>query len=103
MTAPQPGVGNWYRQNTGELFEVVAFDADDGTVELQYFDGAVEEMDIDDWEAQWDEGSLEDAEAPEDWTGSVDVDPEDQGNSIDSYDDDKRLKANGLDGLDLFE
>src|SRR6516165_3368448 len=71
MATPQPGIGDWYRLNGGALFEVVALDDDDGTIEIQYFDGTVEEMDIEDWEAQWEEGALESAEAPEDWSGSV--------------------------------
>ena len=73
MATPQPGIGDWYRLNGGALFEVVALDEDDGTIEIQYFDGTVEEMDIEDWESQWDDGALESAQAPEDWTGSVDV------------------------------
>jgi hypothetical protein len=103
MTAPEPGIGSWYRQSGGELFEVVAWDGDDGTIEIQYFDGTIEEMDIEDWETQWEEGALEDAEAPEDWTGSVDVEPEEQGNSVESFDDARTTRANGLDGLDIFE
>jgi len=74
MTAPHPSIGQWYRIGGDELFEVVAVDDDDGTIEMQYFDGTVEEMDVDDWEAAWEDGQLEAAEAPEDWTGSVDVD-----------------------------
>ena len=51
MAAPQPGIGDWYRQKEGgDLFEVVAFDDDDGTIEIQYFDGTVEEMDVEDWD-----------------------------------------------------
>ena len=51
MAAPQPGIGDWYRQKEGgALFEVVAFDDDDGTIEIQYFDGTVEEMDVEDWD-----------------------------------------------------
>ena len=41
----KPTIGNWYRIHGGDSFEVVAFDEDDGTIELQYFDGTVEEMD----------------------------------------------------------
>ena len=106
MAAPQPGIGDWYRLNGGALFEVVARDDDDGTVEIQYFDGTVEEMDIEDWEAQWDEGALESAEAPEDWSGSVDVENSDnevRGNGADSLNDDRELRATSLDGIDLFE
>ena len=51
MTAPLPGIGEWYRHTGGDLFEVVAFDEDDGTIEIQYFDGTVEEMDTEDWDS----------------------------------------------------
>ena len=37
----KPVIGNWYRIQGSESFEVVAFDEDDGTIELQYFDGTV--------------------------------------------------------------
>jgi len=105
MATPHPGIGDWYRLNGGALFEVVAFDDDDGTIEIQYFDGTVEEMDIEDWESQWEDGTLEAAEAPEDFSGSVDVeggDEEGRGGS-DSLSEDRDLRAGGLEGIDLFE
>lgn len=81
MNAPSPVVGNWYRLKIGrtgaELFEVVAIDDNDATIEVQHFDGTLGEMDFDSWEEQWEESLLESAQAPEDWTGSVDVEPED--------------------------
>ena len=70
-----PVIGNWYRIQGSDSFEVVAFDEDDGTIELQYFDGTVEEMDLEDGQAETEAGALEEVEPPEDWTGSVDVDP----------------------------
>jgi hypothetical protein len=79
MRAPQPTIGQWYRTG-GKEFEVVAMDDDDGTIEIQYFDGTVEEFDREDWESQWMEGQIEAAEAPEDWTGSVDVESADVDN-----------------------
>jgi hypothetical protein len=104
MASPQPGIGDWYRLNGGALFEVVALDDDDGTIEIQYFDGTVEEMDIEDWESQWDDGALESAEPPEDWTGSVDVDADDgRGSGSDSLGEDRELRASSLDGIDLFD
>jgi hypothetical protein len=102
----KPAIGNWYRIQGSESFEVVAVDEDDGTIELQYFDGTVEEMDIEDWFAEQEAGTLEEVEAPEDWTGSVDVDPEDdeaRGALGYGEDDDRRQSANRLEGLDLFE
>ena len=77
MQAPIPIVGDWYRRAGGESFEIVAVDEEDATIEVQHFDGTVEEFDFDSWEEEWEEGTLERAEPPEDWTGSVDVEPED--------------------------
>lgn len=102
MVAPQPTIGDWYRTRGGALFEVVAIDEDDATIEIQYFDGTVEEMDREDWVAQWDEGLLEAAEAPEDWSGSVDVDADD-GRGGEGIGEDSTPRAGPLDGLDLFE
>jgi len=56
-----------------DLFEVVAIDNDDATIEIQYFDGTLEEYDQETWNLQ----GLVETDAPEDWTGSVDVDQED--------------------------
>src|SRR5262249_38311818 len=73
MTSPSPVVGDWYRRPGGALFEVVAIDRDDATVEVQHFDGTLEEFDLE-WRATQE---FEEAQAPEDWSGSVDVDSED--------------------------
>lgn len=103
MVAPQPRIGDWYRVSGGELFEVVAVDDDDATIDIQHFDGTVAEMDREDWESQWEEGALEAAEAPEDWSGSVDIDTEDESGGGESAGDDTTLRASSLEGLDLFE
>lgn len=105
MAAPLPNVGAWYRLDGGESFEVVALDADDGTVEIQYFDGTVEEMDIEDWETHGEENRLEEAEPPEDWSGSVDVDAdlERETRSSDGFEESRGQLAGPLEGLDIFE
>jgi Family of unknown function (DUF6763) len=103
MAGPQPGIGDWYRLAGGALFEVVAVDEDDGTIEMQYFDGTVEEMDFEDWDAQWDDGVLEAAEAPEDWSGSVDVEATDDQGRGESSNEDREVRASSLEGIDLFE
>ncbi len=104
MKTPQPSIGEWYRRSGGDSFEVVAVDDDDGTIEIQYFDGTVEEMDVEDWVAQWEDGTLEAAEAPEDWSGSVDVESVDkEDRSSDSVSEERDLRASSLDGIDLFE
>ena len=56
MTSPSPVVGDWYRRPGGALFEVVAIDRDDATVEVQHFDGTLEEVDLESWEEQEFEG-----------------------------------------------
>ena len=105
MNAIRPIVGQWYRGGTNELFEVVAIDDQDQTIEIQYFDGTVAEFELEDWEAQRTNGEIEDAEAPEDWTGSVDVDVEDEddGSGHESQRDEGPRSADGLEGLDLFD
>jgi hypothetical protein len=102
MNIPKPNIGDWYRKPGGALFEVVAYDEDDGTIEIQYFDGTIEELEREDWNAQWKDGSLEAGEAPEDWSGAVDVDsPEDTAGS-DSGFGERDLRANTLEGIERF-
>jgi Family of unknown function (DUF6763) len=104
MAAPQPAVGDWYRSSGDELFEVVAIDDDEGTIDIQYFDGTVEEMDREDWEAQWEDGALEAAQPPEDWSGSVDAEgSEEEARGADDVSQGPKLRAGSLDGIDLFE
>lgn len=68
-TELDPRVGNWYRHlDKGQLFCVVSFDEDGGLIELQHFDGDVEEIEL----PAWYDMTLELAEPPEDWTGPVD-------------------------------
>ena len=58
-----PITGNWYRHlDKGESFQVVDVDEAAGNVEIQYFDGAVDKVDLDDWY----ELEIEPMEAPED-------------------------------------
>jgi hypothetical protein len=99
----RPDIGEWYQIRDGELLEIVAIDEDDGTIEVQYFDGTVEEMDLVDWEAQRTKGEITDAEPPEDWSGSVDVDGDEDGRAPGSGLNGDPQLAGGLDGLDLFE
>jgi len=64
----EPKVGQWYRNEAGATFEVVAMDEDEGIVEIQYFDGAIEELDLDSWYGQ----ILQQGAEPEDWSGPFD-------------------------------
>ena len=73
MSVQYPVIGRWFRRPNGTLFEVVAIDEDDATVELQQFDGTIDEVDLENWPKLM----LTEVAAPEDWSGSVDMDPED--------------------------
>ncbi len=73
MAVQFPIIGQWFRRPSGTLFEVVAIDDQDRTVEIQQFDGTIDEVDVD----SWAELLLTEVSAPEDWSGSVDMDPED--------------------------
>ena len=73
MAVLYPVIGQWFSRPNGTLFEVVAVDEDGGTVELQQFDGTLDEVEME----AWPELLLTEVSAPEDWSGSVDMDPED--------------------------
>ncbi|HHL45280.1 MAG TPA: hypothetical protein ENJ24_01770 [Gammaproteobacteria bacterium] len=64
----EPEVGNWYSTLDGEQFRVVAINDDDETIDIQYFNGDVDEMTLD----TWYETELEQTAAPEDWSGPFD-------------------------------
>ena len=68
-TEADPIVGNWYQHlDKGQAFEVVAMDEEQEVAEIQFFDGNVEEIELD----AWYEMDIEPMEAPEDWTGPMD-------------------------------
>ncbi|MGY6274274.1 DUF6763 family protein [Methylomonas sp. MgM2] len=65
-----PIIGNWYQHlDKGQAFQVVAVDEDAGTVELQHFDGDVEEIELDIWYGL----PIDPIEEPENWSGAFDV------------------------------
>ena len=71
----QPRLGDWYKSITSDRFEIVALDDDASTMEIQYFDGSVEEIDFDTWKDM----EIVPIEPPEDWSGSMDLQKEDYG------------------------
>ncbi|MDH5622747.1 MAG: hypothetical protein OEY74_11755 [Gammaproteobacteria bacterium] len=73
MDVQFPAVGEWYRRPSGTVFEVVAVDEEDGTIEIQQFDGTIGEIDIENWPHML----LLEISPPEDWSGAVDMDPDD--------------------------
>jgi len=47
MSKNEPLIGQWYQDPRNRMFEVVALD--DDTVEIQFYDGDVAELDMDSW------------------------------------------------------
>lgn len=69
-----PEVGSWYKElQQGAMFEVVAVDEVEQTIETQMIDGAVTEYDFDNWK----ELVLEEIEEPEDWRDAYELSRED--------------------------
>ena len=65
-----PRVEQWYSHlDKGQRFVVTAVDEENDTVEVQHFDGDLEEYTLDDW-YQLD---LELCEEPENWSGAMDI------------------------------
>ena len=65
-----PIVGNWYAHlDKGQRFTVTALNEADSTVELQHFDGDLEEISLSDWY----DLEIELSEEPENWSGALDI------------------------------
>lgn len=63
-----PVEGSWYNHlDKGKDFMVVDVNEREGTVDIQHFDGDIEELEMEEWE----EMDLEEIEPPEDWTGPL--------------------------------
>ena len=93
MPLPIPAIGDWYQAPDGALFEIIAVDDEDGTIDIQHFDGTVEEVDFDAWE----ESSFFLADPPEDYSGSLDIEREDYGVDL------ERNAAGWADPLDYLD
>ena len=70
-----PQIGEWFEAVNGDKFEIVAVEEQDAILEIQHFDGAVEEIDME----SWSEMEVSPIEAPEDWSGSLDIERVDYG------------------------
>ena len=71
---------SWYQHlDKGQRFRVVEVDEGTMLVEIQYFDGNLEEIDLSDWRQM----DIELIAEPENWAGALDIaEPDDFGTSI---------------------
>jgi hypothetical protein len=66
LARPEPG--QWYQLPDGTSFMITAMDDDDDSIEIQYFDGAIEE-----WDAElWQRVEAVPVDEPEDISGPFD-------------------------------
>jgi hypothetical protein len=69
MNTLQPHEGQWYAvRDNGQIFCVINVDADDEIIDIQDFEGAIDEIDFEEWEGL----DLEMAAEPEDEDGALD-------------------------------
>ncbi len=65
-----PVLYQWYRYlNKGQNFTVVDIDEVNSLIEVQHYDGDLEEISFD----EWLDLDIELSEAPDNWTGPIDV------------------------------
>lgn len=74
-----PVVGSWYRRlDRPQAFHVVACDPAADTIDIEYFDGTVDEWPLSHWYLL----DIEPCDAPQDWTGPFDnIERDDLGES----------------------
>jgi len=93
----EPVVGKVYEDADGLAFEILEFDEDDGTIEIQYEDGTIDEIDLDTWyemdlqqvkTPDKSDDDIEDEEEEEEKKPKVAKDEDDEDDDYDDYDDD---------------
>ena len=79
-TEADPILESWYRHvDKGQRFQIIAVDEEEGLIEVQHFDGNLEELEFTDWYQM----ELEPIEEPENWSGAVDIEEiDDYGTSV---------------------
>lgn len=94
----EPEAGQWYEDlDREETFRVVSLDPDEGQVRIQWLDGEIEDLDLDEWNeldlelADEPEGWVDDEEADEDEEDEEDLDEDwdDEDDEDDDWDDDE--------------
>jgi hypothetical protein len=69
MFEPTPRIGDWYKNTSGDDVEVFAHEDDDDTLELQYYDSRIAQLDAETWESR----RTQPMEPPEAWSSSIDL------------------------------
>ena len=98
MATQFPEIGQWFKNiETNDLFEVVAYDETDATIELQHFTGEIEEIDSDTWKYL----TLIPFPEPDDATGAYELSLEDSLYSDEPFQPENWLGP--INGIDILE
>ncbi len=94
MLTPRPRIGSWYENAYLEtIFEVVAIDANHGTIEIQYDTGDLDELEFEEWRA----GRFLPAAPPDDAHAGYGL------TSEDAWDDDLQPENPLFDNTDRYD
>lgn len=93
MATRAPRIGSWYASShLPDVFEVVAIDDDQGTIEIQYENGDLDELEFEEWQT----GRFLPASPPDDSLGALGIHGEDD------WDDDLQLENPLYDSADRY-
>ncbi len=82
----EPEAGQWYEDlDREETFRVTTLDPDEGLVRIQWLDGEIEDLDLD----EWNELDLELADEPEGWVDDEDDEGDEDDEDLDEDWDDE--------------
>ena len=82
----EPVKGQWYENvEDDETFRVLSVDEDSDMVEIEYLDGEIEELDLEEWR----EFDLELIDEPEGWSEEDDEDEDEDEEDWDDEDEDE--------------
>jgi len=96
---PEPAIGNWYdSKDFYECFKVIDCDEGKNSVEIQYFDGDIEQIDYETWIASHPHEIAE----PEDASAPYEMEHEDVLNLLNDIENSEDLETH-LRHLDLDE
>lgn len=80
----EPVAGQWYENvDDEETFRVLSVDEDAEIIEIEYLDGELDELDLDEWQ----ELDLELIEEPEGWSEDEDEDEDEEDEDDEDLDD----------------
>lgn len=74
MSVTRPAVGSWYEDNLGHTFCIVAYDEQESSIDIQYYNGDIEDIDTETWSYL----ETRQISTPEDWTAPYDMNDQDQ-------------------------